>query len=65
MSVEVLIDVEERFTLPKTAAYVLIGALPLSCIIIPLIIHWKYHSSALGARDEGELVEVPLLREGA
>ena len=65
MSVEVLIDVEERFTLPKTAAYVLIGALPLSCIILPLIIHWKYHSSALGARDEEELVEVPFLKDGA
>ena len=64
MSVEVLIDVEERFTLPKTAAYVLIGALPLSCIIIPLIIHWKYHSSALGARDGEDLVEVPFLRDG-
>ena len=65
MSVEVLIDVEERFTLPKTAAYVLIGSLPLSCIIIPLIIHWKYHASALGTRDEGELVEVPFLKDGA
>ena len=65
MSVEVLIDVEERFTLPKTAAYVLIGALPLSCIIIPLIIHWKYHSSALGTKDEGDLVEVPFLKDGS
>lgn len=64
MSIEVLIDVEERFMLPKTAAYVLIGSLPLSCIIIPLIIHWKYHSSALGTRDGEELVEVPFLKDG-
>jgi len=64
MSVEVLIDVEERFTLPKTAAYVLIGALPLSCIIIPLIIHWKYHSSALASEEEEKIIEVPYLRDG-
>jgi hypothetical protein len=62
MSVEVLIDVEERFTLPKTAAYILIGSLPLSCVIVPLIIHWKYHSSALIGGEEEELVEVPFLR---
>lgn len=62
MSVEVLIDVEERFMLPKTAAYFLIGALPLSCIIVPLIIHWKYHSSAL-VKGEEELIEVPYLRD--
>lgn len=64
MSVEVLIDVEERFNLPKTTAYLFIGALPLSCIIVPLIIHWKYHSSALGRRESEELVEVPFLRDG-
>ena len=64
MSVEVLIDVEERFTLPKTAAYVMIGALPLSCIIIPLIFHWKYHSSALGTREGDEMIEVPFLNDG-
>ncbi len=64
MSVEVLIDVEERFSLPKTAAYILIGTLPLSCIIVPLIIHWKYHSSALGRRESEEMIEVPFLRDG-
>jgi len=64
MSVEVLIEVEDRFTLPKTAAYFLIGSLPLSCIIIPLIFHWKYHSSALGNGGSEEMVEVPYLRDG-
>ena len=64
MSVEVLIEVEDRFTLPKTAAYFLIGSLPLSCIIIPLIFHWKYHSSALGSSRSEEMVEVPYLRDG-
>ncbi len=62
MSVEVLIDVEKRFTLPKTMAYVLIGALPLSCIVVPLIIHWKYHTTAL-EKGEGELIEVPFLKD--
>ncbi len=64
MSVEVLIDVEDRFMLPKTTAYILIGSLPLSCIIVPLIIHWKYHSTALG-KEEAELVEVPFLKDNA
>ena len=63
MSVEVLIEVEDRFTLPKTMAYVLIGSLPLSCIIIPLILHWKYHSSALSGGEEGEIIEVPYLKD--
>ncbi len=62
MSVEVLIEVEERQTLPKITAYFLVGALPLSCIIIPLILHSKYHSSALGEEAE-EMVEVPYLRD--
>ena len=48
--------------LPKTTAYVLIGSLPLSCIIIPLIIHSKYHSTALGKEDSG-MIEVPFLND--
>ncbi len=63
MSVEVLVDVEERQTLPKITAYMIVGALPLSCIIIPLIMHWKYHSSALG-EGTGEMIEVPYLKDG-
>tara|TARA_B100001123_G_scaffold353158_1_gene405042 strand:+ start:3792 stop:4703 length:912 start_codon:yes stop_codon:yes gene_type:complete len=63
MSVEVLVDVEMRQTLPKITAYMLVGSLPLSCIIIPLILHWKYHSSALGG-GTGEMVEVPYLNDG-
>ena len=61
MSVEILVDVEKRQTLPKITAYLLIGALPLSCIIIPLILHWKYHSSAPLGADEDALIEVPFL----
>tara|TARA_B100000686_G_scaffold347939_2_gene437782 strand:- start:135 stop:1052 length:918 start_codon:yes stop_codon:yes gene_type:complete len=63
MSVEVIVDVQDRQTLPKITAYILVGALPLSCIIIPMIVHWKYHSSALG-EGEGGIVEVPYLKDG-
>ena len=60
MSAEVIIDVEERVTLPKITAYFLVGALPISCIILPLLLHWRYHSAALEVEDE-VLVEVPFL----
>ena len=64
MSVEVLIDVEERFTLPNYTAYLLIGSLPLSCIIIPIVFHSRYHSSASEGKESEELREVPFLKEG-
>ncbi len=63
MNVEVIIDVEERQTLPNYTAYMLIGALPLSCIIIPMILHSRYHSAAISS-NEGEMREVPYLKEG-
>ena len=63
MNVEIMIDVEERQTLPNYTAYMLIGALPLSCIVIPMILHSRYHSAAL-ASDEGEMQEVPYLKDG-
>ena len=64
MSVEVLIDVERRVTLPNYTAYLVIGALPLSCIIIPIVFHSKYHSTASEGEDSGEMREVPFLKEG-
>ena len=63
MNVEIMIDVEERQTLPNYTAYILIGALPLSCVIIPMILHSRYHSAALTS-DEGDVREVPFLRDG-
>tara|TARA_B100000131_G_scaffold218029_1_gene209552 strand:+ start:12327 stop:13247 length:921 start_codon:yes stop_codon:yes gene_type:complete len=62
MSVEVLIDVEDRRTLPKVTAYFLVGSLPLSCIIIPLLLHWKYHSYSK-EEETGGIAEVPYLRD--
>ena len=39
IDVEVLIDVEERLNIPKFTATLLVGSLPLACIILPMIIH--------------------------
>ena len=42
IDVEVLIDVEERLNIPKFTATLLVGSLPLACIILPMIIHMRY-----------------------
>lgn len=62
MQVEILVDVEERTTLPSFIAYILIAALPLACIIAPLIIHSRYLSAGLGDNEE-ELRHVPYLED--
>ena len=62
MNVEIMVDVEERRPLPNYTAYILIGALPLSFIIIPFILHSKYLSSALDDDEQG-MREVPYLKE--
>ncbi len=59
MNVEILVDVEERTTLPNFIAYILIAALPIACIIGPLIIHSRYMSTGLG--EEEDLRQVPYL----
>jgi hypothetical protein len=59
MNVEILVDVEERTTLPNFVAYILIAALPIACIIVPLIIHSKYMSVGIG--DEEDSRQVPYL----
>ena len=59
MNVEILVDVEERTTLPNFVAYILIAALPIACIVVPLIIHSRYMSTGLG--DEEDLRQVPYL----
>ena len=62
MQVEILVDVEERTTLPSFIAYILIAALPLACIIAPLIIHSRYMSAGLGDNEE-EFRHVPYLED--
>jgi hypothetical protein len=59
MNVEILVDVEERTTLPNFVAYILISALPIACIIVPLIIHSKYMSAGLGEEEDSR--QVPYL----
>ena len=62
MNVEIIVDMEERQSLPKYTAYILVGALPLSVIIIPLILHLRYHAYS-NFSDIEESVEVPYLSE--
>ena len=52
INVEVLVDVEERTTLPNFIAYILISALPIACIIGPLIIHSRYMKMGLSDEEE-------------
>ena len=62
MIVQVWVDVEERLTLPKFTAYILVGLLPISCIVVPIILHSRYHSA--GVEDEVEETQiVPLLEQ--
>jgi hypothetical protein len=60
MNVEVLIDVEDRLTLPKFTAYILISILPLSFLIIPMVLHNRYHAFGLN-ESASEVNSVPLL----
>ena len=53
VDVEILIDVEDRLNIPKFTATLLVGSLPLACIIVPLIIHSRYMSNG----KEGDNVE--------
>ena len=62
MQVEILVNVEERTTLPSFIAYILIAALPLACIIAPLIIHSRYMDAGLGDTEEA-LRHVPYLED--
>ncbi len=62
MIVQVWIEVEDRLTLPKFTAYIIVGLLPLSCVIVPILIHSRYHSN--GAKENLEKQElVPLLEQ--
>jgi len=60
MIVQVWIDVEDRRTLPKFTAYIIVGLLPLSCVIVPVLLHSRYHSHGTENSDEKqELVPLP------
>ena len=58
---QILIDVEDRLNIPKFTATLLVGSLPLACIIAPLIVHSRYMSNGKeGDNAEGSR-EVPYL----
>ena len=62
MIVQVWVEVEDRLTLPKFTAYIIVGLLPLSCVIVPILMHSRYHSS--GTEESQEKQElVPLLEQ--
>ena len=62
MIVQVWIEVEDRITLPKFTAYIIVGLLPLSCVIVPILIHSRYHSNGTGESQEKQEL-VPLLEQ--
>ncbi|MFQ3344450.1 MAG: hypothetical protein ACKVI6_01090 [Candidatus Poseidoniales archaeon] len=62
INVEIIVEVEERMAIPIFTAYLAIGALPLSCIIIPILFHVAYKNGANDKKIES-FKQVPLLEE--
>ena len=62
MIVQVWIEVEDRMTLPKFTAYIIVGLLPLSCVIVPILIHSRYHANGTEKSQEKQEL-VPLLEQ--
>ena len=62
MIVQVWIEVEDRMTLPKFTAYIIVGLLPLSCVIVPILIHSRYHANGTEESQEKQQL-VPLLEQ--
>ena len=60
VDVEILIDVEDRLNIPKFTATLLVGSLPLACIIVPLIVHSRYMSNGKEEDNVEESREVPV-----
>jgi len=63
MNAEILVEAEERIRIPAFTAYLLIGALPISCIIIPIILHFTYKRSAKDDKKEVMPEQMPFLEE--
>jgi len=62
MIVQIWVDVEDRLTLPKFTAYLIVGLLPMSCVIVPIILHTRYHAAGLEKTSEQPEM-VPLLEQ--
>ncbi|MFL2957607.1 MAG: hypothetical protein ACJZ4Z_02310 [Candidatus Thalassarchaeaceae archaeon] len=65
MNAEILVEVEKRIKIPAFTAYMLIGALPLSCIVIPIILHFTYKRSAKEDKKEVLPEQMPYLEENS
>ena len=63
MNAEILVETEKRVAIPAFTAYILIGILPISCILIPLILHFTYRRSAKDDRKEVLTEQIPYLQE--
>jgi hypothetical protein len=59
---EIIVEVEKRITIPIFTAYLAIGALPISCIIVPIILHIAYKNGAKNNKSTN-LQNIPLLEE--
>ena len=55
MIVQVWIEVEDRITLPKFTAYIIVGLLPLSCVVVPILIHSRYHANGTEESQEKQV----------
>lgn len=63
MNAEIRVDVEERIAIPNFTAYLVIGALPLSCIVVPMILHMAYKNAANEDNKKESYQQIPLLEE--
>ena len=59
---EIIVEVEKRMAIPIFTAYLAIGALPISCIIVPIILHVAYKNGAKNNKSKN-LQNIPLLEE--
>ena len=62
IDVEIIVEVEKRIAIPIFTAYLAIGALPVSCIIVPIILHIAYKNGAKNNKSKN-LQNIPLLEE--
>ena len=61
MNAEILVEVEERLSIPPFTAYLLIGSLPISCIVIPIILHIAYKNGAKKDNKDSIPEQIPFL----
>lgn len=63
MNAEILVEVEERLSIPPFTAYLLIGSLPISCIVIPIALHIAYKNGAKEDIKDSPPEQIPFLED--